>query len=115
MLTITATTATSGVSINGATALAVDSQSITRVSSDERDTYRVVLKYILTGKTFTLNSGHPVVSDWAITSGDTKVSVFDFRTTGAGTTTFTIFAKLHVVKWGTEDAVVNLNIDNVIS
>tara|TARA_R110000822_G_scaffold71126_3_gene171592 strand:- start:1719 stop:3131 length:1413 start_codon:yes stop_codon:yes gene_type:complete len=115
VLTITATTATSGVRINGATALAVDSQSITRVSSDERDSYGVTLKYILTGKTFALTSGHPIASDWTVTSGNTIISLFDLRVTGAGTTTFTIFAKLHVIKWGVDDTVVDLNIDNIIS
>tara|TARA_R110001592_G_scaffold32161_3_gene112714 strand:- start:12802 stop:14214 length:1413 start_codon:yes stop_codon:yes gene_type:complete len=115
LLTITATTATSGVRINGATALAVDSQSVTGNYLRGKGFYEVALTYILTGKTFALTSGHPIASDWTTTSGDTTIFVYGFRVTGAGTTTCTIFANLQVVKWGVEDTVVNLNIDNVIS
>ena len=73
------------------------------------------MTYVLTGKTFALTSGHPIASDWTVTSGNTIISLFDLRVTGAGTTTFTIFAKLHVIKWGVDDTVVDLNIDNIIS
>ena len=114
VLTATATCTVAHVSINGLTAGVVDSDSITGKVNQEGVGY-INLKYVLTGKTFTLTSGHPVASDWTTTSGDTTFSVYGFRVTGAGTTTCTVFAKILVLQWGTSDTVVNLNIDNVIS
>ena len=114
VLTATATCTVGGVSINGLSAGVVDSDSITGVVK-QKDTGTIQLKYILTGKTFTVASGHPVASDWTITSGDTSLSVYDVRVTGGGTTTCTVFAKIRVSQWGTSDTVVNLNLDNVVS
>ena len=114
VLTATATCTVAHVSINGLTAGVVDSDSITGKVNQEGIGY-INLKYVLTGKTFTLTSGHPVASDWTTTSGDTTFSVYGFRVTGAGTTTCTVFAKILVSQWGISDTVVNLNIDNVIS
>jgi len=114
VLTATATCTVGSVSINGLSAGVVDSDSITGVVK-QKDTGTMQLKYILTGKTFTVASGHPVASDWTITSGDTSLSVYDVRVTGGGTTTCTVFAKIRVSQWGTSDTVVNLNLDNVVS
>ena len=114
VLTATATCTVADVSINGLTAGVVDSDSITgRVK--QKGTGTIQLVYILTGKTFTVASGHPVTSDWITTSGDTTFSVYDFKVTGAGTTTCTIFAIILVDQWGVSDTVVDLNIDNIIS
>ena len=119
LLTITATTTVSGTQINGASALAVDSQSHTGRPNKTPKRFGasniIRLKYELTGRTFTVISGHPVTSDWSTTSGDTSYSVIGIRTTGGGTSTCTVFAELLIKKWGTSDTVVNLDLDKVIS
>jgi hypothetical protein len=113
-LTATATITASGARINGLTAGVVDTNYIEGVVK-QKSADTMILKYILTGKTFTLASGHPVESDWTTTSGDTTFSVYDFIVTGAGTATCTIFARIIVDQWGLSDTVVNLNLDNVVS
>ena len=114
VLTVIATTTASGARINGLIAGVADSDSITG-KVKQKETGSMQLIYELTGKTFTLASGHPVASDWTTTSGDTTFSVYDFRVTGAGTVTCTIYARISVIQWGVNDTVVNLNLDNIIS
>ena len=71
------------------------------------------LKYVLTGRTYTAKAGRPNASDFVTTSGDTPFSISSIRTSGSGTSTFTVYADLIVEKWGILDTLVTLNIDDI--
>jgi hypothetical protein len=73
----------------------------------------ILLIYTLTGKTFTVTSGHPSIADFVKASGDANISGI-VTGSGSSTTTYTVTARLNLT-YGSEDTVFNINVDNIVT
>jgi len=110
IITFNASTSNGSVSINGGSGgvTHITSYGNKSTSKNERS---IRLIYTLTGKTFTEQSNHPVISDFVNASGDGTVSGV-LTSSGRGTTTYKIIADLELT-YGSTDTVFNINVDNI--
>ena len=109
LLNFKATSAVGALVINGGSAGADDFQSFDYKNN------RLKLKYILTGKTNTVAAGFPKVSDLVVSSGDTTFSVYNAKATGSGTATVTLEYEVIVNKWGVQDTLITIDLDQIVS
>ena len=110
IVTFNATTTDGAVTINGG------GGGVTHtVSYGERKdgVHHANITYTLAGRTFTQKANKPQASNFDIASGDAKIDI-RVRGTGSGTSTYKVIIDLFI-KYGSEDTVVNLNLDNIVT
>jgi hypothetical protein len=117
VVTFNATTSVGAIRINGGSGGVTHSVSYSQSSYGQnqqgllqRD---ILLIYTLTGKTFTVTSGHPSIADFVKASGDANISGI-VTGSGSSTTTYTVTARLNLT-YGSEDTVFNINVDNIVT
>ena len=111
IVTFNATTTDGAVTINGGSAGVTHT-----VSYGERKdgVHHANITYTLGGgRTFTQIANKPQASNFVIASGDAEIDI-KVRGTGSGTTTYKVIIDLFI-KYGSEDTVVNLNLDNIVT
>ena len=117
IITFNATTSVGAIRINGGSGGVTHSVSYSQSSYGQNQQgllqRNILLIYTLTGKTFTVTSGHPSIADFVKASGDANISGI-VTGSGSSTTTYTITARLDLT-YGSEDTVFNINLDNIVT